>query len=189
MLHRGLLATALESVDAGVHSWDPTSGEAQWDARLRSLFGFDLDEPATHAALLDRVHPDDRARVEDAVADAADARRLPALFGRVSHLPRRRRSTALDQQHGLRGVRGRPARACRRHRARRHGAAPGRGRVTRQRAAVRDVGRGLAGAALGQRPRRRRVRQPCLSRVRRRRVRPRSARLRLESIRAPGRSR
>ena len=58
--HRGLLATALESVDAGVHSWDPASGEAQWDARLRSLFGFDLGEPATHAALLDRVHPDDR---------------------------------------------------------------------------------------------------------------------------------
>ena len=69
---RGLLETALESVDAGVHSWDPTSGEAQWDTRLRSLFGFDPDEPATHAALLDRVHPDDRRRVEDAVADAAE---------------------------------------------------------------------------------------------------------------------
>ena len=69
--HRGLLATALESVDAGVHSWDPTSGEAQWDTRLRSLFGFDLGEPATHVALLDRVHPDDRRRVEDALADAA----------------------------------------------------------------------------------------------------------------------
>ena len=72
VLHRGLLATALESFDAGVHSWDPTSGEAQWDTRLRSLFGFDLGEPATHAALLDRVHPEDRRRFEDAVADAAE---------------------------------------------------------------------------------------------------------------------
>ena len=72
MAHRGLLATALESVDAGVHSWDPTSGEAQWDTRMRSLFGFDLGEPATHAALLDRVHPEDRRRFEDAMADAAE---------------------------------------------------------------------------------------------------------------------
>jgi PAS domain-containing protein len=70
--HRGLLATALESVDAGVHSWDPASGEAQWDTRLRSLLGFDVGEPATHAAFLDRVHPDDRRRFEDAVADAGE---------------------------------------------------------------------------------------------------------------------
>jgi PAS domain S-box-containing protein len=70
--HRGLLATALESVDAGVHSWDPKTGEAQWDARLRSMFGFGFGEPATRAALLDRVHPDDRARFEAAVADAAE---------------------------------------------------------------------------------------------------------------------
>jgi PAS domain S-box-containing protein len=69
---RGLLATALESVDAGVHSWDPGSGEAQWDARLRTLFGFKPDEPARHAALLERVHPADRARLEAAIADAAD---------------------------------------------------------------------------------------------------------------------
>jgi PAS domain S-box-containing protein len=69
---RGLLATALESVDAGVFSWDPSTGVAQWDARLRSLFGFTPEQPATQAALLDRVHPGDRPRLEAAIATAAD---------------------------------------------------------------------------------------------------------------------
>jgi PAS domain S-box-containing protein len=69
---RGLLATALESADAGVHSWDPDTGVAQWDARLRALFGFTPDEPARHAALLARVDPADRARLEAAIAEAAD---------------------------------------------------------------------------------------------------------------------
>jgi PAS domain S-box-containing protein len=66
----GLLETALEAVKAGVHSFNPETGEAQWDARLRTLFGFAPDEPATHAALLARVHPEDRARVETAISVA-----------------------------------------------------------------------------------------------------------------------
>src|SRR5688572_17481414 len=67
---RALLEAALQSVDAGVHSWNPDTGEAQWDARLRAMFGFRPDEPATREALLARIHPSDRARVERAVADA-----------------------------------------------------------------------------------------------------------------------
>ncbi len=70
---RGLLEAALVSVDAGVHSWNPMTGEAQWDARMRSLFGFATDHPASHEALIARVHPDDRARVEAAVARATTA--------------------------------------------------------------------------------------------------------------------
>jgi PAS domain S-box-containing protein len=67
---RALLEAALQSVDAGVHSWNPKTGEAQCDARLRALFGFGPDEPPTQEALLARVHPADRGRVERAVADA-----------------------------------------------------------------------------------------------------------------------
>ena len=67
---RGLLEAALESVDAGVHSFDPATGKAQWDARLRTLFGFTPDQPADHAALLARILADDRARVEAAIAAA-----------------------------------------------------------------------------------------------------------------------
>ncbi|HET7924194.1 MAG TPA: PAS domain-containing protein, partial [Rhodanobacteraceae bacterium] len=67
---RAVLEAALESVDAGVHSWKPETGAAQWDARLRRLFGFSPDEPAAHSALVARIHPADRARVERAVADA-----------------------------------------------------------------------------------------------------------------------
>jgi hypothetical protein len=33
---RAVLEAALESVDAGVHSWDPETGVAHWDARLRT---------------------------------------------------------------------------------------------------------------------------------------------------------
>lgn len=69
---RGLLATALESVDTGVHSFDPRSGEAQWDVRLRALFGLAPEQPATQTALLACVHPDDRERLEAAIRDSAD---------------------------------------------------------------------------------------------------------------------
>jgi PAS domain S-box-containing protein len=64
----GLLETALESVKAGVLSFDPETGEALWDARLRALFGFPPELPPTHEALVARIHPDDRARFQAAVA-------------------------------------------------------------------------------------------------------------------------
>jgi PAS domain S-box-containing protein len=67
---RAVLETALESVDAGVHSWDPDTGRAEWDVRLRTMFGFGPMEPATYEALMARVHPVDRPRVERAVLDA-----------------------------------------------------------------------------------------------------------------------
>jgi PAS domain S-box-containing protein len=70
---RGLLEAALVSVDAGMHSWNPMTGEAQWDSRMRSLFGFAPQQIAAHEALMARVHPDDRVRVEAAVARATTA--------------------------------------------------------------------------------------------------------------------
>jgi PAS domain S-box-containing protein len=83
---RALLEAALQSVEAGVHSWNPDTGEAQWDARLRTLFGFRPDEPATRAMLLGRVHPADRARVESAVAEATapDGRRRYSVEFRIT---------------------------------------------------------------------------------------------------------
>jgi PAS domain S-box-containing protein len=68
---RVLLEAALESADAGVHSWDPTTGAANWDARVRALFGFGLDQPETRAAFLARVHAEDRARLDAAVMAAS----------------------------------------------------------------------------------------------------------------------
>jgi PAS domain S-box-containing protein len=67
---RAVLEAALASVDAGVYSWNPETGVAEWDERLRAMYGFGPDEPATHEALMARVHPADRARVERAVLDA-----------------------------------------------------------------------------------------------------------------------
>jgi PAS domain S-box-containing protein len=67
---RAVLEAALGSVDAGVYSWNPDTGRAEWDERLRAMYGFGADEPATYSALLARVHPADRARVERALLDA-----------------------------------------------------------------------------------------------------------------------
>ena len=67
---RAVLEAALASVDAGVYSWNPDTGGAEWDERLRTMYGFGPDEPATYDALMARVHPADRARVERAVLDA-----------------------------------------------------------------------------------------------------------------------
>ena len=67
---RAVLEAALGSVDAGVFSWNPDTGGAEWDGRLRTIYGFGPDEPATYDALMARVHPADRARVERAVLDA-----------------------------------------------------------------------------------------------------------------------
>jgi PAS domain S-box-containing protein len=67
---RAVLEAALGSVDAGVYSWNPDTGGAEWDARLRTMYGFAADEPATYDALMAHVHPADRARVERAVLDA-----------------------------------------------------------------------------------------------------------------------
>ncbi len=69
---RGLLEVALESVDAGVYSFDPTTGEAQWDPRLRALHGFSPEARAQHATMLARVHPEDRARFNAALEGAAN---------------------------------------------------------------------------------------------------------------------
>jgi len=66
----GLLQAALQSVEAGVHSFSLETGKAEWDDRLRTLLGLGPGEPATFETLLAHVYPADRARVERAVADA-----------------------------------------------------------------------------------------------------------------------
>lgn len=85
-LYRGLIAARNElehagtrlrlALDAGaVGTWDldVPSGTLTWDTKCRELFGLAPDEPVDYPSFVAHVHPEDRARVTQAV-DAACAR-------------------------------------------------------------------------------------------------------------------
>jgi PAS domain S-box-containing protein len=64
------------AVDAGnIGTWDfsPATGELQWSDHCQSLFGVAADERPSLSLFFDRLHEDDRARVEQKVAAALDA--------------------------------------------------------------------------------------------------------------------
>jgi hypothetical protein len=68
---------AAEAAALGLWELDLPSGQARWDARMRALFDLAEGEPPpTRGAFRARVHPDDRPRVELAVA-AAEQRGEP----------------------------------------------------------------------------------------------------------------
>jgi len=59
---------------AGSWEWDLRSNEILWSAQIYDIFGVKLDEfRPTYSAFLERVHPDDRALVEQGVQRALDA--------------------------------------------------------------------------------------------------------------------
>ncbi|MCW2777493.1 MAG: Serine phosphatase RsbU, regulator of sigma subunit [Frankiales bacterium] len=67
------LELALDASDIGSFDLDPASGTLVWDERLIRLFGYDSSTfTRTLQAFEDRVHPEDRARVAEAVAHALD---------------------------------------------------------------------------------------------------------------------
>ncbi|RKH06253.1 PAS domain S-box protein [Corallococcus sp. CA047B] len=64
------LRLALEAVDMG--SWDvnPLTGEASWDPRFRAMLGLPAEGELTLAEAMQFVHEEDRAKVEQAMAEA-----------------------------------------------------------------------------------------------------------------------
>ena len=57
----------------GSWEWNIPSGELLWSDEIFSLFGLPVDAfEANYSAFLDRVHPDDRAMVEEAVRRAVE---------------------------------------------------------------------------------------------------------------------
>ena len=66
------LRLAMEGARMGTWFSDTASGRVVWDAPHLRLLGFDPDlpPPATDDLWRERVHPDDRARVEQALEDA-----------------------------------------------------------------------------------------------------------------------
>ena len=70
---------AADAAELGTWTWDVATDSATFDARVRGLFAFPGEDPQSRAdILLTRVHPDDRADVAAALAEAAN----PAGDGR-----------------------------------------------------------------------------------------------------------
>ena len=72
--HRLRVELAIDAAEIGSFDYDLVTGRLVWDDRLVEIFGYDRD---TFDETLDsfnaRLHPDDRARVTDAIQDAVDA--------------------------------------------------------------------------------------------------------------------
>ncbi|MDO9588540.1 MAG: ATP-binding protein [Brevundimonas sp.] len=68
----------------GSWEWDIQSGELLWSDEIFNLFGLPIDTfVASYSAFLERVHPEDRARVEEAVRMAVEEGADYALDHRI----------------------------------------------------------------------------------------------------------
>jgi PAS domain S-box-containing protein len=66
------LRLALEATSTGIWQVDFITGDVQWDARSRALFGLGPDDPVTYDIFLSRLHPEDRPAVIAAVERARE---------------------------------------------------------------------------------------------------------------------
>ncbi|WP_114948586.1 PAS domain-containing sensor histidine kinase [Microvirga calopogonii] len=66
------LQAAIDLVGLSPYTWDPATGALEWDNRLRAMWGLPPDAPVDHEVWLSGIHPEDRARVEAAVAQCTD---------------------------------------------------------------------------------------------------------------------
>ena len=66
------LALAIRAADLGTWDWNLTTDELRWSPRCLALYGFAADTRMSYARFLDVLHPDDRARVDQAVRTALE---------------------------------------------------------------------------------------------------------------------
>lgn len=66
------LRLATESAAIGTWDYDPRTGSLRWDDRCRAIFGLPPGAPATYDTFLQGLHPDDRARADEAVQRSLD---------------------------------------------------------------------------------------------------------------------
>ena len=63
---------AVDLADLSPFTWDPATGAVNWDARLKAIWGLPPDAPVDLIAWRSAVHPNDRHRVEEALAQCRD---------------------------------------------------------------------------------------------------------------------
>ncbi|WP_210526284.1 sensor histidine kinase [Rubellimicrobium arenae] len=66
------LRLAQEASGAGTFAWIPETHELHWSAELKAMFGLSADAEMTESLFEARIHPDDRAATNEAVARAFD---------------------------------------------------------------------------------------------------------------------
>jgi len=63
---------AVESAEIGTWDFKPLTGEQEWSSRAKVMFGLSADAELSNVSFRDRVHPEDRERVDRAVQKALD---------------------------------------------------------------------------------------------------------------------
>jgi PAS domain S-box-containing protein len=66
------LKAAIDLVGLSPYSWDPVTDALDWDDRLRAMWGLRPGAPVDASVFLAGLHPEDRPRVEAAIAACAD---------------------------------------------------------------------------------------------------------------------
>ena len=108
------LKLAVETTGLGIFSLDLATGAGDWSAIARRHYGLPSDVDTDLATVLQRVHPEDRGRLEQIVRDARDPaaaghysaeyRTVGALDGRVRWLSMRARVSRAEDGTPLRLV-------------------------------------------------------------------------------------
>jgi PAS domain S-box-containing protein len=87
------LASAQTIAHVGSWDWDVPTNRVTWSDELCRILGVPEDTPASYAAFVERVHPEDRPRVERLVAEGVAQRRetdyewrLVRLDGTLRHI-------------------------------------------------------------------------------------------------------
>jgi len=79
---RTLLQVALDATGLGIWTFDPSTGDGSWDETSRKIFGVADDEPSpTLSRIQALIHPDDRQRVSEGLAEAMRTGR----YGPIEH--------------------------------------------------------------------------------------------------------
>ncbi len=63
---------AIEAADLGTWEFNPVTGEQRWSGRAKQMLGLPADSDVTNVSFRDRVHPEDRERVNEAIQKAFD---------------------------------------------------------------------------------------------------------------------
>jgi PAS domain S-box-containing protein len=66
------LKAAVDLVGLGQYSWDPQTNGLEWDERVKALWGLPPEALIDYDVFRAGIHPDDLARVEEAIANCAD---------------------------------------------------------------------------------------------------------------------
>lgn len=105
------LRLALEGAQLGEWEWDVATGQLHLSPRVREMFGLSADRDVSLAEYEETIHPNDRARVQDAMRRTVLRRseynveyRLCLPDGTIRWVAVRGRPASLDASHPLRLV-------------------------------------------------------------------------------------